>query len=1628
MVQVSLSTSTNFDGDNALIEDQGTELTVSLNLDEPAPAGGLRVFVDSDVEQIINRLDLPTFAFNPVAENIDPASVTTDFDNSGVAFTIDEGATSASFTIPIFDNPEPDTTLPETFDGLVEANLSLKTQAEVSDEDASNITGISEYTVDSSAASSVVLFADDESQLTGDTPTTELETSTGGYDEAVEGDISNDPSSPSELSLSEGTTTLSATTSDGDQEYVTVNVPEGFQLDTVVLDAFSESNVAFIGVQEGDTFTEPLDDSADTGNLLGYTLFGNPRQVGTDILDEIGNGLNAQGFEGALPSGTYTFASQQLGTSSDYTLDFNVSEATETPETETPETPTEEPTPEPETPGSNMSELPIVSFETVPDTLSEEAENNLVEWKWTVEGDFPESGITVNLDTSGGNPDIPFDFTNQFAAEPEAEFINAEIVDSDDETGRINILLSAPEASFKLYFIDDIIEEGTQPFDFELVEGEGYTVDSEQNGTVFTITDDNGGEGAGPTVGISASATELAEGDPVTIDFTVDGEIPEGGLQVLVQSPVAGALGQFDVSDLSTLELTGIEGVPEVADAGGSSFFVTITEPNASITTSVFDDIAAEEALEIPFEIINGEEYEVNPDAGSVTLNIADETAAAGPTVGLTVDKTDVTEGETITLTFNVDGEIPEGGVQVLVNDVDSAEAGLRSLTEFDVANIETTGLSEFPTPADGDSGFLVNITEPTATITLPVFDEGADEDESQESFTFEVIDGEAYQVNPDAGSITLNIADVGDTPGEPDPTSFPEEPTEPEPEAPTESLTAPEGESSNDTIATATPTDLTADNGTITIDGEIFGNFFDPDLSLRTDKTEDVDLYSVELAEGDFLQIDTDANEIDSEVDTLVRLFDVEGNAIAQNDDGFAPDELFKDSVGFDSYLEYTTETAGTYYAGVSSFSNGEVDFITDPYDPNVVGSGSGNSSDEYELNLSLNQTAEVEQTEIPPADGTGPTVSFKATPGTFDGDAIVTNALVQSVASDDEDSELSSVVTLQFSTEEEIPEGGVEIFLDSSVNIDKLFETVGSFFGRGVEVLGPIYDENGVPTGMRINLTANSALLTLNLESPETVPSDGTETLKFSLVPSAGYQTDASEYSTPIYDTIDDVPDSATSPTVSFTASETALVESTGNTTTLTFELSEAPPAEGILVYVDTETEAVLSEFNVFDAKITGADAPFPNSDVSGFYLRMTEQTATVTVSAFDETTNPQLTPEDALEGIESVNLNIVPGEGYTVAPDSDAIELTIADNPESEVIPDNDGGDGDSAEEGNENPEGEFNNTIDTAIATGLSAENSTYETLATLEAEDILLNPGVPEEEELYFTNLIDFTEDVDMYSFDLEAGQTITLNIEADGTGEEVSLLAPVLRVFDAAGEEQAIFENAVTEETVPEATNNASLEFIASTAGTYYAGVSVLGNTFYDANERGSGSGWIFEDQFEPGSYSLTAELGTDLDDPLVPVFGSINGDTIEVEGSNQLIFVGDMNDLVDASTGDGNNRIYAGSGDDTLILGESDRVLAGAGDDAIFTTSGGGNDITGGVGSDQFWIASAELPDAANIITDFTAGEDVIGIAGLGVGFADLSITNLEGDALISANDSQLAIIQGTAADSLSESDFAFG
>ncbi|MEM6717439.1 MAG: peptidase, partial [Cyanobacteria bacterium P01_C01_bin.147] len=283
------------------------------------------------------------------------------------------------------------------------------------------------------------------------------------YDESVSGDITNNPNSPLAATLAAGVNTLSATTGNADQEYVTVTVPEGFQLDSLTLQSYSSGgDVSFIGVQAGTTFTEPLNNNANTGNLLGYALFGGA-QFGTNILDNIGAGSGAIGFTGSLPSGDYTFAIQQLGTPTDYTLDFNVSEVS-----------------------GGGSDLPVVSFEAVPATISEEASvaDRLLRLEFAVAGEIPAGGLVVLFENL-------FGITDQADSEAEgAAFEGLGLAPPFDQVNNIiGIRLLENQAAIQLPMINDLVEE-TTTFDFRLLEGDGYVVDPDQNSTLFTITDD----------------------------------------------------------------------------------------------------------------------------------------------------------------------------------------------------------------------------------------------------------------------------------------------------------------------------------------------------------------------------------------------------------------------------------------------------------------------------------------------------------------------------------------------------------------------------------------------------------------------------------------------------------------------------------------------------------------------------------------------------------------------------------------------------------------------------------------------------------------------------------------------------------------------------------------------------------------------------------------------------------------------------------------------------------------------------------------------------------------------------------------------------------------------------------
>ena len=172
------------------------------------------------------------------------------------------------------------------------------------------------------------------------------------------------------------------------------------------------------------------------------------------------------------------------------------------------------------------------------------------------------------------------------------------------------------------------------------------------------------------------------------------------------------------------------------------------------------------------------------------------------------------------------------------------------------------------------------------------------------------------------------------------------------------------DGSEPNDTIPEAIDTGLSSVTpGTYTFSTEIGNN---PNVT----DTNDVDFYEVQVNAGDQLTIDIDGDEFGSSLDSVVRLFDSNGVEITFNDDGAAPDESFS----FDSYLDFTATATDTYYVGVSSFNNFG-------YDPFVEGSSTGLSSGEYDIEITLSDGDEPNDT-IPEAIDTG---LSSAAPGTY-------------------------------------------------------------------------------------------------------------------------------------------------------------------------------------------------------------------------------------------------------------------------------------------------------------------------------------------------------------------------------------------------------------------------------------------------------------------------------------------------------------------------------------------------------------------------------------------------------------------------------------------------------------------
>ena len=162
------------------------------------------------------------------------------------------------------------------------------------------------------------------------------------------------------------------------------------------------------------------------------------------------------------------------------------------------------------------------------------------------------------------------------------------------------------------------------------------------------------------------------------------------------------------------------------------------------------------------------------------------------------------------------------------------------------------------------------------------------------------------------------------------------------------------------DPITTIEPNDIILLANEIKLDSsspvEIPGQIGDrPDILANND----VDLFEVELNAGDTLLADINAEINGSSLNSVLTIFDINGNLLVQNDDNSFVDggiELFGITLGGetvtepDPFQQFTAIEDGTYYVGVSS--SGNLDF-----NPTIADSGTGDSSGTYSLVLTIEE-----------------------------------------------------------------------------------------------------------------------------------------------------------------------------------------------------------------------------------------------------------------------------------------------------------------------------------------------------------------------------------------------------------------------------------------------------------------------------------------------------------------------------------------------------------------------------------------------------------------------------------------------------------------------------------------------
>ncbi len=125
--------------------------------------------------------------------------------------------------------------------------------------------------------------------------------------------------------------------------------------------------------------------------------------------------------------------------------------------------------------------------------------------------------------------------------------------------------------------------------------------------------------------------------------------------------------------------------------------------------------------------------------------------------------------------------------------------------------------------------------------------------------------------------------------------------------------------------LSSLTPTDLDPDDQISEATG-LGALIQSRSTQNQIDSSTDVDIFSFAVSANQKISFDIDPTPAAQPVDSLLRLFDQNGNQLAANDNSPAPGE----SASLESFLSYTFPTSGAYFIAVSSSTNNTFNPLT--------------------------------------------------------------------------------------------------------------------------------------------------------------------------------------------------------------------------------------------------------------------------------------------------------------------------------------------------------------------------------------------------------------------------------------------------------------------------------------------------------------------------------------------------------------------------------------------------------------------------------------------------------------------------------------------------------------------------